>query len=456
LENRFILLFCSFFVFLYSCNFSEEVITRDKGAKLIFSQDSIIFDTIFTSKGSITRRVKVYNPSSNAIIIDKISLGQGNKSSFKVLVNGIQSSDFSNLRLLGNDSLLILISVHIDPRDENLPFIIQDSLSFLTNSNLQEIKLLAWGQDAHFLRKSVLDGEHIWDGSRPYVILDTILVNFNSSLTIKKGARVFMNRGTNLFVLGSLKIEGEPEERVVFRNPRFEPRFDVPGQWGSIYFLEGSKDNIINYAYLKNGTIALRLGTPDNDTIPDLIVSNTILENMSVAGVLAFNSDLYMYNTLINQCGIGLGNLAGGNYTYDHCTITNFSSSTFYREDPLVIFTNILPLDNISVLINDLNVNLKNTIIWGNFQDEILLNQSKDAGFTIYDRNNLLKSRIDFFIGNNNIINQNPLFVDPSKRDFNLKIGSPAINKAFPGRQYDINGARRGTTPDIGAFEHIE
>lgn len=57
--------------------------------------------------------------------------------------------------------------------------------------------------------------------------------------------------------------------------------------------------------------------------------------------------------------------------------------------------------------------------------------------------------------GTNGNITGDPLFVNVSAGDYQLAAGSPAINAGTtigaPG--YDINGARRDTRPDIGAFE---
>ncbi len=52
---------CLFGLFMLSCNKDDEI-DNDPGIKLGFSQDTILFDTVFTTIGSATQTFKVYNP----------------------------------------------------------------------------------------------------------------------------------------------------------------------------------------------------------------------------------------------------------------------------------------------------------------------------------------------------------------------------------------------------------
>lgn len=444
-------------LYFFSCTPFEEVISTDKNIRLRFDHDTVIFDTIFTSVGSITKRLKVYNPGKNALIIERISLGNEGQTPYKIIVNGMEGHSFLNQKLLGGDSLLILVSVRIDPDDENLPFLVKDSISFLTNSNYQNVKLISWGQNAHFV-KGVVPCNAVWDSKRPYVIYDTTLVDYGCKLVIKEGTRIYLDNKVNFFVRGSLQIEGTHEERVLIRNSRLDKSYENSfGQWGGIYFLEGSTNNHVNYAVVRNGSIGFRVGIPDNDTIPDLIIGNTIIENMSLAGILAFNSDIYAYNTLINNCGQFLvANIAGGNYTYRHCTFANYYS---FREENSVIFTNGFLLDDGSVLSHDISLNIQNSIIWGNHKsgEEIMLVNSGDAGFTIYNSHNLFKTKFDFFNSNENILNEDPQFLNHGRYDYRLKSNSPAIKKGIKGDiGVDLNNNLRNDPPSIGAYEYEE
>ena len=57
---------------LVSCE--EDKISTDTSLMLNFSTDIVRFDTIFTEQGSATYKLKVYNPSKNKLLIDRIIL----------------------------------------------------------------------------------------------------------------------------------------------------------------------------------------------------------------------------------------------------------------------------------------------------------------------------------------------------------------------------------------------
>jgi hypothetical protein len=83
--------------FFAACNKDEDV-TFDLDAKVNFSIDSVLFDTVFTSIGSSTRRLKVYNPNAKAININNIKLSGGITSAFSLNINGIATPETSDLK----------------------------------------------------------------------------------------------------------------------------------------------------------------------------------------------------------------------------------------------------------------------------------------------------------------------------------------------------------------------
>lgn len=52
----------------------RDVLDEDPDAALVFSRDTVVFDTVFTTVGSATRNFKVYNFSSKAVRISSIQL----------------------------------------------------------------------------------------------------------------------------------------------------------------------------------------------------------------------------------------------------------------------------------------------------------------------------------------------------------------------------------------------
>src|SRR5690606_9424329 len=96
------------------------------GGMLKFSTDTLNFDTVFTSLGSFTLGLKIFNPESQKIKISSVRLEQGASSFFRLNVNGIPGNEVSDLELAANDSLYVFATVKIDPTDEDAPFVVQD------------------------------------------------------------------------------------------------------------------------------------------------------------------------------------------------------------------------------------------------------------------------------------------------------------------------------------------
>ena len=48
-----------------------------------------------------------------------------------------------------------------------------------------------------------------------------------------------------------------------------------PGQWGGIILLAGSHGNYMDFSIIRNAEYGIRLGSPDIDTIPDIVLKNS-------------------------------------------------------------------------------------------------------------------------------------------------------------------------------------
>lgn len=449
-------------LFLAYCTPTEEEITLDPNAVLTFSTDTVFFDTLFTDTVSFTNRFKVYNPQKNAVNLSSISLGLGGNSDYSLSVNGVEDTNFNDLVILGKDSLLVLVEVTIPSRGEDMPFLVEDSVVFVTNNNLQSVNLVAWGQDAHFFRNdSVIKCNTTWVADKPYVLYGSVLIDSLCELNIDPGVEVYVNRGASIFVGGTLKANGTVEQPIAFRNVRPDIE-NAPGQWTGILFLEGTKENQLNHVSIRNAEFGVRLGAPDNDTIPELILSNAIIENMSTYGILCFTSDLWAFNVLVNNCiSATAGHFAGGNYTYQHCTFANYSIGQF-NEGPALIFSDNLELSDGSLLQADLSAQLQNNIIWGDYQDveELQFSASEGTSFEVLLEHTLIRSENQDFDINNNILGSDPsfpAFVDPVDYNYQLDTLSPAKDRGrLLSIPTDLIGNPRDDMPDLGAYERVE
>lgn len=449
-------------LFLAACHPEEEVITGDPSALLTVSHDTLLFDTLLTERLSLTKRFRIFNTTANAVRIDEIRLGLGSASEYRLFANGKEGPTISDEVLNGGDSILVLVDVDINQADEELPYLVKDSVIIEWNRNSTHVKLVAWGQDAHYITvNDVCDTT--WSSSRPYVIYDSLLVRPNCTLRIEKGVRVLFNNQAALHVAGTLIVAGDSGEFVTFRNIRFDENYiEAPGQWGSpsigagIIFYPQSKASSISYAIIENANSGIYIGTPDDNQDADLVINNTIIRHMSRFGILAFTSDLHVKNTLIHNCGSSLiANLAGGNYEYIHCTLTNFPNF-FLKDDPAMIFSDNID-DGTDPIISPLNVKMINSIVWGAGDDELVINAGGGAEIDMDISSNIIRSSENIAGNFTSVADNYPGFKNQLSFDYRLDSTSFAIDKGSDvGIMVDLSGRNRTPIPDIGAYEYIE
>ena len=450
--------FLLIFVVWLGCSPEDERFSFDSGLELVFSSDTVSFDTLLsTDTISRTERLRVFNPNQQAIQLNRISLGLGESSEYAVVINGKPSTSIFDEPLFGGDSLLILVSVDVSPRDTDLPYLVKDSIIFEWNGNTEHVKLVTYGQDGISLRNSTICNE-TWTGDRPYVISESLVVGEGCTLTIQPGTKIYFETDAALFVQGTLLALGDSSNHIEFRNARFDGIYDeTPGQWDAIYFLEGSSGNQIQYTDIFNAQIGLRIGTPDDDNLPDVQVQSTSIFNMSFAGILAFTSDVTATNTQIYNCGTYLvGNFAGGNYEYVHCTFSN-EPSLFIQDEPTVQFSDNIVLEDGSLLADELSIRLRNSIVWGTGEEELLINNGGGEVISSTISSCIIRSATSI---DGNFASQQsnfPGFLNVFGFDYRLDSLAFARDKGEAlGVEFDITGNPRDTSPDIGAFERID
>ena len=315
-----------------SCRKDTFITTAD--AKLRFSEDTVHFDTVFSTVGSITLPLKLYNNYNENLNISNIQLAGGEFSQFRMNVDGESGAQFTDIEILPNDSIYIFIEVTVDPNDDALPFVIEDSIIFTTNGNMQDIKLIAYGQNANFHYGEILC-DTTWTDNLPHVIIGSVLVDTLCSLTITEGTDIYLHGGSSFYVLGTLNVLGTKDSLVTFQGDRLEDFYkEVPGQWEGIYLLRGSFDNVIQYAEIKNANKGISLGySTDTGLVtflelqPTLTLENTKIFDIQYYGIESLNSRIKATNVLIYNVGQANAALTlGGDYEFRHCTMANYSS----------------------------------------------------------------------------------------------------------------------------------
>ena len=460
-----------------SCQ-KENIFDTDPSLKLNFSSDSISFDTIFTTVGSITRQLKVYNPSNKSIKISSINLTNGNDSFFKINIDGTATTGLNNIELAAKDSLYIFVKVTIDPNDENSPFVIDDQIIFHLNGNTQDVDLVAWGQNANYIiADTYVQGlppykivahefsDTTWTSDKPFLVYGYAVVDSNAILRINAGTKIYFHNNSGLWIYkgGAIKVNGELNSEVIFQGDRLEEFYsEIPGQWDRIWINEGSIENEFSYAVIKNGFIGIQAETLQENMGNQLTLNNTIIKNMSGIGILSRFYNITGRNSVIANCGNYCAAFTmGGNYYFIHTTIANFWTRSV-RQTPALFLNNYYINNEGQTQAIDINITFGNSIIYGNIDEEIQYDEDEGALFNYVFDHCDLKTELD--ISNttsylNCLKNEDPLFVDylinnymPDSLSPVRNIGSITIAETVV---EDILGNNRTESPDLGAYEFI-
>ena len=358
----------------YSCKKKDQIDTSPS-ITLRFSTDTVFFDTVFTTIGSVTQRLMVYNDNSKKILISTITMGSSGNSNFRINIDGVSATSASDIEIPANDSLYIFVRVTVDPTNQNNPVVIADSLLFTTNGNLQDVKLIAWGWDAHFYKNQDLQGSVVFDSLKPHVVFGFLRVDTAASLTVQAGSKFYFHKDAYLAVSSqsSLKIQGSLDHPVRFQGDRLDPFYrDLPGQWDGIYLEKGSLENEIKYAVIKNGMTGIQVDSAVSSSVPMLQLENTIIQNVTGLGLFAYASNIKSINCVIGDCGSSAVALVyGGSYDFRQLTIGNYWSAS-PRFDSSLYLSNVI-YDNLGrQLTNPLTkAYFGNIILYGNQQDEL-------------------------------------------------------------------------------------
>ena len=467
----------------------KEIKYSDNPSKDIsLSTDTIAFDTVFTSVGSSTRVLMIYNNNSENLKINSIRLEQGSNSPYSINVDGESGTLFTDKEIYANDSLYVFVKVTINPNDNNNPFFVEDRLIFNTNGNENVVHLTAYGQNANYiigrigifpdqnghytnyyypLTNDTLKDVH-WTAERPYVIYNVALIDSDGTLTIEPGTHVYFHGGAGLWAWseGQLIVNGTAENPVVFQGDRLESFYaDQPGQWDRIWLMEAREGHghIINHAIIRNGFIGLQIQRMLKDNMEVASITNTIIENHTGMGLYAHRYSILMQNFVVNNCGnYCVALTGGGEYVFTHGTIANYWTNSTRKAEAL-FFNNLYtdPTDGLTYAI-PINCEINNSIVYGNRDNEFGTDFYPIADTTYKFRNTLICTRRPHLtqLYEDCLFNNNPKFMNPAEFDFHLDTLSPAIGIGNPAYstgmlQFDLDGIDRGITPDAGAYQYI-
>ena len=480
-------------VLLVNCR--KDKLFTDDPVTLDFSQTEVLFDTVFTQNPfSVTKRFRVRNPNSQGVRVD-IALEGGNPSPFRINVDGAAGTSFQDVEILGGDSIYVFVEASLDQTGQSTPLIHEDHIVFLANGTEQKVKLVAWGQDAHYFRPdnfpsglpaySIIAGlddngnsicETVtWPNDKPYVIYGYAVVDSCSKLIIDPGVRVHVHGGGGLWIYrwGRIEANGEVNSPITFQSDRLEALYaELPGQWERIWINDGPAggDNKLKNVVIKNALVGVQCetwpGVPDAVTSQaKLILENVKIRNCSAAGILSRNYRIDAANLLVSDCGqYCLALTGGGAYRFRHMTVANYWSYGI-RNTPAFIMTNTYADINGVLQVRDIDTSdFRNSIIHGANNNEFKLEfnglATPDIDFDrIMLRTDQSTSDLGFFPFQDRIYrNQNHGFVSVQDRDFHITSSAFGRNKADgAGPFLDLDGIARGADglPDLGCYDYV-
>jgi hypothetical protein len=451
----------------FSCK-RENKFNTDANASLSTSIDTLKYDTVFTSIGSVTKNFKIFNTNNQKLKLSTVKLMGGSASYYKMNVDGVSGTQLNDVEIAANDSLYVFVTVNINPNAANLPFVVQDSIAIQYNGNQRFVQLQAYGQNAIFLRNTKLTTNTTWNKTLPYVIIGTFKVDTTATLTINEGTKIYLHADAPFIVDGTLITNGKKWDstRIVFQGDRLdEPYKDYPAAWPGILLRGQSKNNILNYTTVKNAYQGIITDGPSINANPKLVLNECIVTNAYDAGLLCLNTSVTAKNCLVSNCGNNIGIGLGGTYTFNHCTVATYSNSNILHKDPVCIVTNYAKQANNTFLTANLNATFNNCIFWGEFgvvDDEVVADKVGTAAYSVVLNKCLYKiknSLTPLIVSNNGLVNTPPLFdsISTSKNyySFKLKTGSPALNVGINSAvTIDLDGNPRPVgIPDLGCYE---
>ncbi len=465
-SHRFLV--CCFMVFcclLFSACQKESFILSSN-AQISTSADSLKFDTVFTSIGSVTQFFKINNLNNQKLLFSTVRLMGGPSSPFKININGKPADGANDIEVAANDSLYVFVTVTINPNSNLLPFIVKDSVLIMYNGNSRLVHLEAYGQNANFFQNKIIKVNTTWNSNLPYVISGSMHVDTGATLIINPGCRIYSHADAPFIVDGTLIINGTQQNKVVFNGDRTDPQYkNLPAAWPGIYFRGQSKNNMLQHVVIKNGYQAVVAEQPSVNAYPKVVLHQCIIDNAYDAGLLCVNSNVSADNCLISNCGTNINISLGGTYAFTNCTFAAYSNNYILHKKPVLMANNYTAIGN-GTLIADMNALFKNSIFWGDngsVDNEVVIDKQGNSAFTVLLDHCLYKAKQDpAGVATAGVIkNIDPLFdsIDVAKQQYNFHINNPqapGINKGRDStgflKDLDDNPRNIGL-PDIGCYE---
>ena len=356
---------------IMSCS-KDETFTTDRSAVLSFSDAEISFDTLFTTIGSSTETLVVYNHNDNGLRLKNVRLQNASTTGFRMNLDGQFGTSFDDIEIYGGDSLFCFIEVTLKTQNNDNPVLINDELVFTLESGQQQrVPLKVYGQDAIILHSPTLTENTTYTATRPYLIYGPLTVNEGVILTLNPGTRLYFHADSYLNCNGTLYADGTSKE-IILRGDRQDYMFDylpydrLDNQWQGVVLSSASKENYMMNVDIHSGGYGITAQGENTENIK-LTLLNSVIHNVGGNGLTLNNCYAVIGNCQISNCRGNCVEVNGGKYVFDFCTIAQFCPWISTRGHALD-FTNGTNLDDYKAL---QQLDMTNCLITGYASDEV-------------------------------------------------------------------------------------
>lgn len=438
----------------------EDGVDNSPSAQPRFSVDTLKMGTFFTGQPTPTFRFTVHNRNSKIINISSIALRDG--STFRVNVDGLTGTTFSNIEIRPGDSIYVFVEATVAPLGTPVAGKIEDHLDFVTNGVTRDVVLSIIGQDVTRERGTVIDADTRWEAEQPYQIFDSLVVAPDATLTLAPGTTLCFHDKATMRIYGSLVTEGTPEAPVNMTGDRTDNvvgdiSFDLmASQWNGLYFAPESRGNRLSHTVVRNTVTGVQA-----DSLSSVEFVNCRLRNSAGYALVGYHADITAIGSEIADAAEGTMLLHGGTATVNHCTFANYYLFAALR-GPAVQFSHVNSDTDDGSELPLLSARFTNSIIYGLGTD---LSIGDFDGTDVYFDHCLFKSSgedDEHFIMS--IWDEDPLYYTVREDyvfDYQLRPESPAAEAGdpaltLPAAAIDFHAVPRDPAlPSIGAYQFV-
>ena len=344
----------------------DEHILTGAGDQPTLSTDTLQMGQLLENNSSRTYLLKLYNHCDGELKITSISLRHAAESGYRLNVDGMNGTSFTNsdlLRIAQGDSMFIFVEATFgaDPNGA-LQSQHTDYIDIVCNRKTQTIVLDATSRKIEQHRKLIIDKNTEWTNAQlDKQILDSLIIRRGATLTIRPGVTLYLHDKAGIRVEGTLLCLGEIGKPVTIRGDRTDKMFtnlyydNLPAQWGSLHIDSTAQGCRFVQTDIHGMTSGIEVDTTD------VRFEGCTLRN-SDKNLLTFRRSVAtLVNCELSNAAGALIEIMGGRYDIVHCTLANYNFSKKITKPSLCLSNMDTEQERPTPLYQ---CNLLNTIVW--------------------------------------------------------------------------------------------